>query len=55
MIMSLLNSYLKRPVDPKKINNLEVDEYIGRRIGFSVYSIIEVEHELGSTTVDKFF
>lgn len=38
-----------------KINTFEVDGYIGRRKGFPAFSIIEVENELGSTTVDKFF
>ena len=54
-LMSLLVPYLKRNVGPKQINTFRVDGYIERPIRFSVYSIIEVEHELGSTTVDKFF
>ena len=54
-LMSLLVPYLKRSVDSRKINNFEVNGYIGRRTGFPVYSIIEVENELGSTTIDKFF
>ena len=55
-LFRLLEIYLRKIVAPqKKINNFEVDGYIGRDTGFPVYSIIEVENELGSTNVDKFF
>jgi hypothetical protein len=54
-LASLLGPYLKRTVEPRKINSFKADGYIGSRTGFPVYSIVEVENELGSTTVDKFF
>ena len=54
-LKNLLKPYLWRTVDPREINGYEVDGYIGRCTGFPVYSILEFENELGSTSVDKYF